>query len=241
MELAPETSQSAAEQDCVSCRIIGTASLFGIGCYIIFATRPFVLYQQFLSTRPSPAASTFHRSIHLIPLNMSNIDIIFVMGVSGCGKSTIGSALAERLNWSFKDGDTFHPPQNIEKMCAGIPLTDADRLPWLRTINTFARSHPRHVIACSSLKKSYRTVLSERVAANFFLLNIKREILEKRLSSRAGHFMPSSLLESQLATLELPERDESNVIVVDANNLDANQLVANILTHISVGIMERTD
>ncbi|ULT88512.1 hypothetical protein L3Y34_007608 [Caenorhabditis briggsae] len=181
------TTQTAAEQDCVSCKIIGTGSLFGIGCYIIFATRPVGYY----ATRP--VTRQIIRSLSAVPFYasvarwMSNNDLtIFVMGVSGCGKSTIGSSLASRLNRTFKDGDTFHPPENIEKMRSGIPLTDEDRLPWLQLINAFARSNPGCVIACSALKKLYRSVLSENLPPTtegntggggmFVLLNLKRQV-----------------------------------------------------------------
>ncbi|ULT88511.1 hypothetical protein L3Y34_007608 [Caenorhabditis briggsae] len=227
------TTQTAAEQDCVSCKIIGTGSLFGIGCYIIFATRPVGYY----ATRP--VTRQIIRSLSAVPFYasvarwMSNNDLtIFVMGVSGCGKSTIGSSLASRLNRTFKDGDTFHPPENIEKMRSGIPLTDEDRLPWLQLINAFARSNPGCVIACSALKKLYRSVLSENLPPTtegntggggmFVLLNLKREVLQKRVESRPGHFMPSILLDSQLATLEMPGSNEPNVIIIDADHSETH-------------------
>ena len=113
------------------------------------------------------------------------------MGVSGCGKSTIGLALATELGRPFKDGDSFHSKDSISKMRSGTPLNDVDRLPWLRTINTFANTEPGHVIACSALKKSYRTILSEQLSrktdgkggAFFILLNLKRQVL---LSSKKG-------------------------------------------------------
>uniref|UniRef100_A0A1I7SZM4 Gluconokinase n=1 Tax=Caenorhabditis tropicalis TaxID=1561998 RepID=A0A1I7SZM4_9PELO len=161
------------------------------------------------------------------------------MGVSGCGKSTIGSALASKLNRPFKDGDSFHPPENVKKMRSGVPLTDSDRFAWLQTINVFARNHPGHVIACSSLKKSYRSILCEHLNGMFILLNLKRqvqkmkgekEVLQKRVGSRPGHFMPSSLLDSQLATLEMPADDEMNVIVIDANQDDVDEIVNSIVS-----------
>uniref|UniRef100_A0A8R1DU16 Gluconokinase n=1 Tax=Caenorhabditis japonica TaxID=281687 RepID=A0A8R1DU16_CAEJA len=187
---------------------------------------------------------------------MSSVDTIFIMGVSGCGKSTIGSSLASKLGWQFQDGDSFHPPANIEKMSSGIALTDADRLPWLETINAFARTNRRHVIACSSLKKSYREVLSGGgLSATFFLLNVERQvahsldvnftalftiffsccrkILATRLSSRPGHFMSPTLLDSQLVTLEMPKSDENNVIVVDANVFDVDHITNDILKELS--------
>lgn len=153
------------------------------------------------------------------------------MGVSGCGKSTIGSALASKLNRPFKDGDSFHPPESIKIMSSGVALTDVNRLPWLKAINLFARNNPGHVIACSSLKKSYRSILSEHVpSATFILLNLKREVLQKRVSSRPGHFMPALLLDSQLATLEMPGCEERNVIVIDANDNDVDEVVNSIIS-----------
>ncbi|KAF1751879.1 hypothetical protein GCK72_018433 [Caenorhabditis remanei] len=125
-------------------------------------------------------------------------------------------------------------------MRSGTPLNDVDRLPWLRTINTFANTEPGHVIACSALKKSYRTILSEQLSrktdgkggAFFILLNLKREVLEQRVSSRPGHFMPSTLLNSQLATLEMPGNDEPNVIVIDADH-DVDYTVKSIMTRLN--------
>lgn len=165
---------------------------------------------------------------------MSSTDkTIFVMGVSGCGKSTIGSALAAKLNRPFKDGDSFHPTESIERMRCGIPLTDSDRLPWLQTINAFARKNPGHVIACSALKKLYRSVLSEHLSSGalFILLNLERDVLQKRIGSRLGHFIPSTLLDSQLATLEMPRNDEPNVIIIDADH-DEESVINSIISQI---------
>ncbi|EFP05696.1 hypothetical protein CRE_27490 [Caenorhabditis remanei] len=165
------------------------------------------------------------------------------MGVSGCGKSTIGLALATELGRPFKDGDSFHSKDSISKMRSGTPLNDVDRLPWLKIINAFAKTEPGHVIACSALKKSYRIILSEQLSrktdgkegAFFILLNLKRqvrEVLEQRVSSRPGHFMPSKLLDSQLATLEMPGNDEPNVIVIDADH-DVDYTVNSIITRLN--------
>lgn len=158
------------------------------------------------------------------------------MGVSGCGKSTIGCALASKLNRPFKDGDSFHPPENVEKMRSGIALSDSDRFPWLQAINLFAINNPGYVIACSALKKSYRSLLCEHLDSNgrrgaiFILLNLKREVLQKRVGSRPGHFMPSSLLDSQLSTLEMPGNEEKNVLIIDANENDVDQIVNSIVS-----------
>ncbi|CAI5451838.1 unnamed protein product [Caenorhabditis angaria] len=217
------------EEDCQSCRIIGTASLFAIGCYIIYSTRP---YRFSHYTHQSLDFLIFRRSQNSNqPQNkMSDISIIIVMGVSGCGKSTVGQALADELGWLFKDGDSFHPKENIEKMTNGIPLTDVDRIPWLETINSFAQSNPKSVIACSALKSSYRKILSKgNLLTKFVLLQLDRDVLINRVSHRPGHFMSPKLLDSQLNTLEMPNDEEKNqILVVNANSFDVNHVVQQV-------------
>jgi carbohydrate kinase (thermoresistant glucokinase family) len=131
-----------------------------------------------------------------------------VMGVSGCGKSTIGRALADRLDLAFIDGDDLHPASNIEKMRRGEPLDDADRAPWLDRVG--ARLEPGTVIACSALKRIYRDRIRRTAGGPviFVYLRGSRETLAGRMLERKGHFMPYSLLEGQLATLEEPAGDE---------------------------------
>lgn len=127
---------------------------------------------------------------------------IVVMGVSGCGKSTVGQKLAQALGARFIDGDDLHPSANKAKMAAGIPLDDADRWPWLELVAE-ALSQDNTVVACSALKVAYRDRISALAPGTYFVhLYGTRELLEKRLSGRSNHFMPSSLLDSQLATLE---------------------------------------
>jgi gluconokinase len=136
------------------------------------------------------------------------------MGVAGSGKSTVGHLLAERLGWSFLDGDDLHPAENVEKMRRGIPLTDADRLPWLHHLHELASRSESAVLACSALKESYRRILSggdPRV--RFVYLRADPALLASRLEKRTGHFFTRVLLESQLATLEEP----ADAIVVDAS------------------------
>jgi gluconokinase len=133
--------------------------------------------------------------------------IIVVMGVSGAGKSTIGELLAARMNCSFLDADQFHPAANVEKMAAGKPLTDEDRWPWLKNLNTKLRREEKAVLACSALKESYRQALSAGLAdCRFVHLRGSIELIRARLKHRQHRYMPASLLESQFATLEPPAR-----------------------------------
>jgi len=135
------------------------------------------------------------------------------MGVSGSGKSTVGAALAQQLHATFLEGDSFHPPDNVARMAAGIALTDADRQGWLYTLSNqlaAARRDGRDVVlSCSALKRSYRDVLRSQ-AADLALVYLAGtpEVLAQRMAGRSGHYMPPSLLASQLATLEPPQADE---------------------------------
>jgi carbohydrate kinase (thermoresistant glucokinase family) len=141
--------------------------------------------------------------------------VVYVMGVSGSGKSRVGQALADAIGARFLDADSMHPAANIEKMSHGIPLTDEDRWPWLRALAAAARDADGSiVIACSALRRVYRDVLREDVPNPFFVeLNGPRALLDERLRARPGHFMPASLLDSQLATLEPLQADESGVVI----------------------------
>jgi len=137
-----------------------------------------------------------------------------IMGVSGSGKSLIGAMFARELDIAFVEGDDLHPPDNVHRMAAGIPLTDADRQGWLIEIATRLREAKRAgvglVVSCSALKQSYRDLLRSAGAADvrFVYLAGSRALLAERLAQRRGHFMPPSLLESQLAILEEPSPDE---------------------------------
>ena len=146
---------------------------------------------------------------------------IVIMGVSGCGKTEIGRRLAERLGWAFKDADEFHPAENIAKMRAGVPLVDADREPWLAALaavlDRAVTAGPRLVLACSALKRGHRTRLGlPWTPIRLVHLDGAPEMIRKRIEQRAGHFMPATLLDSQLAALERPGPDE-NAIVVDVS------------------------
>lgn len=139
---------------------------------------------------------------------MSKTSVFFVMGVSGCGKSTIGKLLAKELEIPFFDGDDFHPINNIEKMEKGIPLNDEDRQGWLETLNNLGIQYKGKgaVIACSSLKEKYRKILEKNIEKEKTFVYLKgtfQEILE-RLKQRSNHFMPKELLQSQFDTLEEP-------------------------------------
>jgi carbohydrate kinase (thermoresistant glucokinase family) len=131
--------------------------------------------------------------------------IVVLMGVSGCGKSTVGSLLASRLNCSFLDADEYHPPENVAKMAAGTPLTDDDRKPWLETLNGMLRRQRNAVLACSALRESYRSALAQGLAVcRFVHLRGSIELIRARLAERRHRYMPASLLESQYAILEAP-------------------------------------
>ena len=143
--------------------------------------------------------------------------IVLVMGVVGAGKTTIGQLLAAKLGWEFVDGDSFHPPANIKKMKRGIPLDDADRLPWLNAIHDaivhWIADHKNVVLACSALKRSYRDRLVISPEVKIVYLKGSPEVISQRLRLRHGHFATEQLLASQLATLEVPE----NAIAVEIN------------------------
>lgn len=147
---------------------------------------------------------------------------IVVMGVAGCGKSTIGAALAERFGAEFLDGDSLHPQANIDKMASGTPLNDDDRAPWLAEIGRrFPASDSALVIACSALKRSYRDIIRSADPSVIFVhLHGTRDLLHERMNARPGHFMPASLLDSQLATLEPLQDDEGGVVVDIAQSVD---------------------
>jgi carbohydrate kinase (thermoresistant glucokinase family) len=161
------------------------------------------------------------------------------MGVSGSGKSTVGRVLAARLGWPYADGDAFHSPENVAKMAAGIPLTDADRWPWLHTVEHWMaaklRTGSNCVVACSALRKSYRDLLGEACdgipggTVRFIFLDVDRDLLRHRLIARHGHFMHADMLDSQLATLEAPSAAEHSITIPIAEDVEPSSTVDEII------------
>ncbi|MGO6682284.1 gluconokinase [Rhizobium leguminosarum] len=154
---------------------------------------------------------------------MNRPHAIIVMGVSGCGKSSVGEKLAEALHLAFVEGDALHPSANVEKMSKGIPLTDEDRMPWLDRIGEDIKASLEKgegiIVSCSALKRLYRDRLRAAAGGNLFFVYLEgsRALLMKRMGERKGHFMPASLLDSQLATLEVPT-GEPGVVTVDIDD-----------------------
>lgn len=143
-----------------------------------------------------------------------------IMGVAGSGKTTVGQALAGRLGVPFYDGDDFHPPENVAKMSAGIPLTDADREPWLERLHDLIADHLARnatvVIACSALKQSYRAQLrAGNAGLRIVYLAGDMDLINARLSRRAGHFMKAEMLQSQFDALEPPSPQDALIVAVD--------------------------
>ena len=158
--------------------------------------------------------------------------IVVVMGVSGCGKSSIAEQLGRDLHAHFKDGDELHPQSNIDKMASGTPLRDADRQPWLEDVARYAslqaHEHGICVIACSALKHHYRQTLNTAGRVAYVFLEGSRELIGARMHLRSGHFMPETLLNSQFAALEDP-RQEDNVITVSIDD-DIQSISRNAIT-----------
>jgi gluconokinase len=149
---------------------------------------------------------------------------VVVMGVAGCGKSTVAEAIHERLGYAYAEGDDFHPQANIDKMSAGIPLTDEDRWPWLEVINKWMVAREalgeNTVVSSSALKRGYREVLAKDVPVFFVHLSGTHELIQQRLSERQGHFMPPALLPSQFAILEPLAAGENGVEISIEGSVD---------------------
>jgi gluconokinase len=158
---------------------------------------------------------------------------VIVMGVSGCGKSTIGALLASQLRWEFEDADWLHPAANVDKMHNGIPLTDEDRWPWLAAVAAWIdhgrRSGGHAVVACSALKRRYRDILiGDRADVRLVYLKGDEGLIARRIATRHEHFMPRSLLHSQFEALEEPGPDENPIIV--SIEPQPREIVAKILS-----------
>jgi gluconokinase len=150
-----------------------------------------------------------------------------VMGVASCGKTSVGELLAEKLSAHFIEGDRLHPATNVAKMSAGNPLTDEDRWPWLRAIGESLAGKEAAIASCSALKRIYREAITKAAQrpVYFIYLHGSRELLEQRIGARRGHFMPATLLDSQLRTLEEPASDEL------ALRLDISMTVNDLAEH----------
>ncbi len=142
---------------------------------------------------------------------------VILMGVAGCGKSSVGEALAARLRLCYRDGDDLHPAANVEKMRAGLALSDADRWPWLDLVAAEMAATAPVIIGCSALRRAYRDRLRAGAGGpvQFVFLDGSREVIAARMAARKGHYMPLSLLDSQFATLEPPGPDEAMRVSID--------------------------
>jgi gluconokinase len=168
--------------------------------------------------------------------------VLVVMGVAGSGKSTLAALLAQRLGWPLQEGDALHPQANVDKMAAGQPLDDADRWPWLRLVAAWidarvAAGEPG-IVTCSALRRTYRDGL-RREGVRFVHLTGERHLLAQRMLDRSGHFMPHSLLDSQLATLEAPGADEAAITIDIALAPEAQ--VAGVLAWLGIDGDDKAD
>lgn len=157
-----------------------------------------------------------------------------MMGVSGCGKTTVGRALAEKLDCPFYDGDDFHPPENVAKMAGGMPLNDEDRYPWLAILHNLLAEHVGRgetiVIACSALKKIYRDQLhGDLQGVQFVYLVGSFDLIWQRMEAREGHYMKAEMLQSQFDVLETPEKDEALAVSIEES---PSEIVNYILTRV---------
>lgn len=142
---------------------------------------------------------------------------VVIMGVAGCGKSSVGEALSARLGVPYRDGDDLHRPQAVEKMRAGIPLTDEDRWPWLDRVAGILATEAPILVGCSALKRAYRDRIRAGAGGPVTFVHLvgSRDLIAGRMAARTGHYMPTSLLDSQFAALEPPGRDEAITVDID--------------------------
>lgn len=156
---------------------------------------------------------------------------VVVMGVSGCGKSSVGAALSDRLNIPYLDGDDLHPAQNVAKMAAGVALSDLDRWPWLDRVAEVLATQAPVIVGCSALKRSYRDRIRAAAggAVRFVHLSGSRDQIAARMARRNGHYMPLALLDSQFATLEPPAPDEALTVDITRSTKDLADQIAAVL------------
>lgn len=157
------------------------------------------------------------------------VQVILVAGICGCGKTTLGKALAGILGWHHIEADEFHTPENKDKMSRGIPLTDEDRLPWLQSLHKTLVQKPYSVLSCSALKASYREILLDDLPALTVWLDISKEAAEHRVASRQDHYMSPLLVISQLETMELP----GNGLIMSAEK-PTDEAVAEVLRQLEI-------
>jgi gluconokinase len=167
--------------------------------------------EDFMSTQPMGQLSA-------LASRLTKPVIVVVMGVSGCGKTTVAALLAAALGWQYQEGDDLHPAANVAKMRGGTPLTDADRLPWLEKIageiECWCEQGLSGVVTCSALKRSYREIIiGSRPEVQLVYLKGSYDLIQSRLAARHEHYMPAALLDSQFATLEEPTRDEHPIVI----------------------------
>ena len=157
---------------------------------------------------------------------------IVIMGVSGCGQSSVGAALSDRLGIPYRDGDDLHPAANVEKMRAGVPLTDDDRWPWLDRVAQVLRDEAPVIVGCSALRHDYRDRIRQGAGGpvRFVHLAGDRAVIAARMAARTGHYMPTSLLDSQFATLEPPGPDEALTVGIDQ---EVDAIIATLLPQLS--------
>lgn len=157
---------------------------------------------------------------------------IVIMGVSGCGKSSVGAGLGERLGIPYRDGDDLHPAANVDKMRAGVPLTDDDRWPWLDRVAKVLRDDAPVIVGCSALRRVYRDRIRDGAGGpvRFIHLAGDRAVIAARMAARTGHYMPTTLLDSQFATLEPPGPDEAMTVDIDQ---PLTAILTTILDHLT--------
>jgi gluconokinase len=183
-----------------------------------------------------PTAASASPAVGAAAGGAAAVGAVVVCGVSGSGKSTVAAAAAALAGVAYVDADDLHPPANVAAMAAGVPLTDADRRPWLAAVGAALRDSAPCVMACSALRGAYREQLRrDAPAARFVLLDAPLPELERRLRHRSDHFMPASLLASQLATLEAPDPAEGVLV------LDATRPIAELAAAVAALLAPRVD